>query len=158
MAISNSTPRYYNPRDVILVAGGTQFTDFMPGTMIAISKTEDLILPQTGVRGETALAVNLNNTGTMTISLKQTSPSHTFLMAWQTLVRGGGIPYFPIVFNDRASNISITTYAWVQTQPDFTLGSEVASLEWVLGLHDMQFEAIPGLNSVVDAIAPANTD
>ena len=124
--------------------------------MISITKDEDLILPTTGVLGETALAVNHNNRGMMTISLKQTSPSHNFLMAWMTTVRASGVPFFPLIFRDRASNITINTYAWIQTQPDFTLGSEVASLEWVLGLHDMQFEAIPGANTAADAIEAAN--
>lgn len=156
MAISASTPRYYNPKDVVLVVGGLTLTDFMEGTMITISKDEDLILPTTGVRGETALAVNHNNRGTMTVSLKQTSPSHNTMMAWMTTVRAGGIPFFPLVFRDRASNITINTYAWVQTQPDFALGSEVASLEWVIGLHDMQFEAIPGANTLADAIEAAD--
>ena len=31
MAISSSTPGYYNPKDVVLIAGGLQFTDFMEG-------------------------------------------------------------------------------------------------------------------------------
>jgi hypothetical protein len=151
MALSNTIPRQYDPKSVILLLGDVVPTDVAPDTMFTLNKEEDRIIPQVGVLGEVALARNRNELGMLTLSLKQTSPMNSTLMFWY-IAEEAGAQFFPVYFEDPASGIKLVTTGWVQTQPDFALGKEVAQLDWVIGLANVQWELIPGSTLLVDRI------
>jgi hypothetical protein len=151
MALSNSVPRQYDPKAVILLLSGVVPTDVAPDTMFTLNKEEDRIIPQVGVLGEVALARNRNELGMLTLSLKQTSPMNRTLLLWY-LAEEAGLQFFPVYFEDPSSGIKLATTGWVQTQPDFALGKEVAQLDWVIGLANVQWELVPGSTTIVDQI------
>jgi hypothetical protein len=139
MALVNSIPRQYDPKSVILQLGGAEPTDVAPDTMYVLSKEEDRIMPSVGVLGEVALARNRNNVGTLTISLKQTSPMNQTFLKWYLLENASGIHFFDVQIDDPASGLKLNTGGWIQNQPDFTLGKEVSQLDWVIGLANVEF-------------------
>jgi hypothetical protein len=151
MAITNSIPRQYDPKSVILTLGGVTPVDYAPDTMITISKDEDRVMPSVGVKGEVALARNRNELGTLTLALKQTSPTNESLLDWY-LVEEGGIFFFPVYFEDPSSGIRLVSSGWVQTQPDFAVGKEIAMLDWTIGIANVAWERIPGSTSIIDII------
>jgi hypothetical protein len=155
MALTNSIPRQYDPAKVVLLLGDVAPTDVAPDTMYVISKEEDTIMPTVGVLGEVALSRNRNNLGTLTISLKQTSPMNQIFMKWMTTSYVSGVHFFPVDLTDPASGIVMSTTGWIQTQPDFTLGKEVSQLDWVIGLANVEFEISTGANLVAEAINAA---
>ncbi len=69
----------YDPKLVNLVVDGTVITGFAEGTFISAEKTEDNFTEYVGAQGEVTLAENANETGGITITLKNTSPSVAFL-------------------------------------------------------------------------------
>ena len=153
MSLTNSLIRQYDPANVKLTLGGVSPTDVAPDTMYALSKEEDLIIPSVGVRGEVALAVNRNNMGTLTISLKQTSPMNETFMKWGTAIKvQDAIKFFNIYLEDPASGIIMQSVGWVQTQPDFSLGKEISQLDWVIGVANIEYEFKAGVNTVIDLI------
>lgn len=127
-------PRQYNPANVVLLLGGVQPVDIAPGTMYNISRNEDIIIPSVGVLGEVALATNQNKTGTLTVSLKNTSPTNSVLSSFAFIGEKTDIKFFPVVLEDKSSNMALVTMGWIQSQPDFTLGTEVGQMDWVIGL------------------------
>lgn len=151
MALSNSIPRQYDPKAVLLQLGNVVPTDVAPDTMFTFNKEEDRVIPQVGVLGEVALARNRNELGMLTLSLKQTSPMNATLMTWYIAEETGAF-FFPVYFEDPSSRIKLATTGWVQTQPDFALGKEVAQLDWVIGLANVQWELVPGTTVILDAI------
>lgn len=141
----NPFPNTYNPVDVKLIIAGIEPTDYAPGTKIAVSKSENNILPSVGVDGEVSLAVNQNRTGMLTFSLKNTSSFNAGMAAYQASV-GLGTPaiFFPVAMSDPSSGLSIETFAWYEVQPDLSFSQEIDQLDYVLGLVDSTFKVLPG--------------
>lgn len=136
MAQFNAIPSSYNPLNTSLLIAALEPTDYAEGTKIVVSKNEDIVLPTVGVNGEVALAVNQNRTGTLTFSLKNTS-SFNEIMTGLVQAQLAKNLFFPVTLSDPATKgFDINSLAWVQTQPDYTLGQEIGQLDWVLGLVD----------------------
>jgi len=154
MSIQNAIPTAFDPRNVELLLGAVEPYDFAPDTKIVINKTEDLIIPQAGVDGTIAFSVNTNSLGTCTLSLKNTSKFNQTLMIWAaelTKVSSDIIPFFLFSLKDPSSQLGIETYGWIQSQPDWTIGSEIGQLDWVIGLADARYKMFQG-QSAVEAI------
>lgn len=150
--LNGANTRFYNPADVRLIIDGVEPTDVADGTMYMVSRNEDVTLPTTGVLGDSAVAINQNRTGALTVSLKQTSPTHLAFITKLGAIRAGGTPLFNIYLEDPSSTTAITTVGTIITQPDWELGKEINQFDWVVWLADSEFELIPGQNEVIDSI------
>ena len=156
-SIQNPIPNAFDPRHVECLIGGVEPYDFAEDTKIVINKAEDLIIPKSGVDGSTAFSVNTNTLGTCTLSLMNTSKFNQTLMIWLaelTKLEADLVYFFPFYLKDPSNGLGIETYGWVQTQPDFTVGTEVGQLDWVIGLADARYKMFDG-QSGVEGIAAA---
>lgn len=140
MQISNTADNWYDPKDVILLLGGVEPVEYAEDTAIVLSKDQDVWLKKTGVDGSVALARNRDETGTITISLKNTSITNQTLFNYYTAAESGGTPWFPVLFRDPSSGIQIETQGWIQTQPDFTAAQEIMQLDWVIGVASVLYQ------------------
>lgn len=125
----------FDPAQVILLLGGYSPYGFSE-SKIVINKAEDFILPTVGSDGDLSLAINRNTMGTMTIGLQNTSPSNEVLSVWAFAAKTSRIVTFPIAMIDPSGMELLSTDAWIQTQPDYTIAKEVGEMQWVLGLFD----------------------
>lgn len=71
----------FDPKKVSLIVGGTFITGYMDGTMISTEKNEDNVVPHVGAQGDVTFTESADETGTITITLKQTSSSLPFLVS-----------------------------------------------------------------------------
>lgn len=139
MQIRNTAEGYYDPKNVTLLLGGIEPVDYAEDTAIVVSKNEDRILEKVGVDGSVAIARNRNETGTVTISLKNTSRTNRSLINFYNQEESG-IPWFPVSLTDPSSGISLETQGWVKVQPDFSIAQEIMQLDWVIGVADISFD------------------
>jgi len=65
----------FDPKKVSAVANGMFLTGFMDGTMITAEKNEDSITPHVGAQGDVTFAHSADESGTITVTLKQDSAS-----------------------------------------------------------------------------------
>lgn len=65
----------YDPKKVSLIVDGLYITGYMDGSMIAAAKNEDNVIPHIGAQGDVTFTESADNTGTITVNLKQTSSS-----------------------------------------------------------------------------------
>lgn len=156
-----AAPTYYNPDTTTLLLGAVAISGFAADTAIVVSRSNaQNIIPTAGVNGDVALAINKDRLGTMTISLQNTSTSNEYLNIWQAALdldtTSSITPFFPVVLLQEDLNITIATWGWVESQPDFTLGQEVGQLDWVIGLKDATLGSIE--TSVAEAITAATVD
>jgi len=126
----------YDPSEVKLILGGYSPFGFAPDTKIVVSKAEDLILPVQGTDGDTSIARNRNTLGTMTISLQNTSPSNGILASMDLVARTTGSSVFPVIMEDPTGMALISTFGWIQTQPDYSVAQTVGQMDWVIGIAD----------------------
>jgi len=126
----------YDPSEVKLILGGYSPFGFAPDTKIVISKAEDHILPVQGCDGDTSIGRNRHTLGTMTISLQSTSPSNAVLAGMDLAARTTGSSVFPVIMEDPTGMALISTFGWIQTQGDYTVGKEVSMVDWTIGLDN----------------------
>lgn len=149
MAVESSM-KAYDPANVVLNLGGLTPYGYAPDTMINISKTENLVMPQQGILGSTVISRTHNTLGTLTMSLQQVSDFNKVLGAWEQSRDLGVNPvfFFPVIFKDPSSGLGISTYGWVETQPDYTNATESGTLDWVIGLQDARLKPFSEIDSI----------
>ena len=69
----------YDFKKVSVIINGVFITGFMDGEPIQVEKNEDDVIPHVGAGGDVTYAESADQTGTITITLKQTSSSLPFL-------------------------------------------------------------------------------
>lgn len=156
---SNVVPKPYNPKSVITLIGQVEPTQYAPGSKLVISKSESMATPQAGVDGSVGLAINANNLGTLTISLKNISDFNKSLMAWTQAYDNEDVGdyFFPVYIYDPSSAMGVSCYGWVEEQPDFSLAQEIGQMDWVIGLSDARVRNLAN-ESGYETLEAADTD
>jgi len=116
----------YDPKKVTVIYDGMVITGFADDSMIEAEKNEDNITPHVGVLGEVSIAINADNTGTVTMSLANTSP---FIKILAEKARANTIAPLAIIdMNKNGVNVG-GTEAVIIKPPNITIGKEVESQE-----------------------------
>lgn len=129
------TPFAYDPKKVRLYLMTQRVFGFAEDTKIVVSRNEDNIYPHMGVDGELSAALSRNQSGVMTVSLQNTSAWNAYLSDWQKQASITGLVFFPVLL-EGSQGPGISTIGWIQKQPDLTYGTEVAQLDWEIGVLD----------------------
>lgn len=116
----------YDPKKVTVIYDGMVITGFADDSMIEAEKNEDNITPYVGVLGEVSIAINADNTGTVTMSLANTSP---FIKILAEKARANTVAPLSIIdMNENGVNVG-GTEAVIIKPPNVTIGKEVESQE-----------------------------
>lgn len=132
----------YDINDVHLIVNNNIITGFSDGTVISIEKEEDNFETHVGVKGEVDFTETHNNIHTVTITLKQTSPSVGML---KTLANRRGkaaeVPLRVIDLNDDGGSRRFFggTRARVKKMPNIEYQSELSEVEFEFVVADGEF-------------------
>lgn len=69
----------YDPRKVNISVDGTILTGFSADGVVTVTKNEDSVTPNVGCKGDVVYDENANESGTIAVTLMQTSPSLSLL-------------------------------------------------------------------------------
>lgn len=69
----------YDPKKITVVVDGVFLTGFSSSSIVSAEMDEDRQTPYIGVDGSVDTAINANSAGTITVTLKSTSPSVRYL-------------------------------------------------------------------------------
>ena len=69
----------YNPMKVSVIVDGRIITGFSDSSMVVITRNEDIVSTAVGTQGDVVYSENANRSGTITLSLQETSSSVDFL-------------------------------------------------------------------------------
>lgn len=123
----------YDPRDVMVVVNGTVLTGLAEGTFVTAEKASENYVKYVGAQGEVARSRNADPTGTITVTLAQTSPSNALL---NNLARSREIfSAFVIDRNSQQVQAGGST-CWIQKQAPISRGAEIETREWVIEVAD----------------------
>lgn len=123
----------YDPKDVKVVVNGTIITGFAEGTFVQCQKNTETYSMDVGAQGEVDFAKSADNTGQITLTIKQTSPSSSFLTK---LAKGRDS--FPAAVIDRNTNgvNAGGTECRIQKIADIEKAAEISTSEWVILVAD----------------------
>jgi len=125
----------YDPNEVTLKLGDLQISGFFDGTYITVAKADNEIYKNhVGAYGEMSRTKNNNNSGTITFTLKRTSPSNQKL---DLLKRNPAT--FACLLKDNSSSkyTAVSSDCWIMTDPDDEFAVEEAGVEWVIMCADL---------------------
>jgi hypothetical protein len=122
----------YDPKQNTVVFAGIPIEGFAED-IYAASRNEDAFNLRVGATGRAARAQNANNSGRVTITLLQTSPSNARLAAQHALdqATGNGTGVLSIKDLSGADRV-FAQEAWIVKHPDMENNNEVGQREWIL--------------------------
>lgn len=124
----------YDFKKVSVIIDGVFITGFMDGEPIQVEKNEDDVIPHVGAGGDVTYAESADQTGTITITLKQTSSSLPFLQQLRKSKR-----IFPIQIVDSNTNAYRVggSEARILKMPNRSWGNEVQGVEVQIHVADL---------------------
>ena len=126
----------YDVKNVNLIVAGQVITGFAEGSVIQAEKLEDNFTEHVGVKGEVTLAETNNNTGEITVVLKNTSPSVSFLNSLANRRGENAIVDVSVVdLNNNGTQIS-GSQARVRKPADAEYSNEETEREFVIFVGD----------------------
>ena len=124
----------YDFKKVSVIVNGVYITGFMDGEVIQVEKNEDDVVPHVGASGDVTYAESADKTGTITLTLKQTSASLSFLQRLRKSKR-----IFPIQIVDSNTNKYRVggREARILKMPNRSWGNEVQGVEVQIHVADL---------------------
>ena len=130
----------YDPTEVQVNIGPLTLTGFAEGTFVKIARsTSERYKKKVGARGEVSRTRVTDNTGTIEITLKHTSPNNARLY---TLDKNPATFPVTVIENGETKFVASATEAWIEKTPDPEFGEDEASVTWVFGCADLNFGQI----------------
>jgi len=123
----------YDPRDVNVIVDGKYLTGFAEGTFVSAEKDEENYTVYVGAKGEVSRARNANPLGTITVTLKNTSPSNAIMNALAKSKDLFGVQVIDANSNTKKAGGS---EAWLEKPSNISWGDEIETLEWVIKVAD----------------------
>jgi hypothetical protein len=120
------------------VIGGVPLSGF-GDNIIEIEYDEDAYTEKVGTDGRTARIRNLNENGTATITLQQTSPSNDVLSTLANKDRVDGTGVVPFLVMDLSGRTIVTAaQCYIKKQSKVAIGKELKETSWVIKLVSMK--------------------
>ena len=130
--------RTYDPKSVVITVGGVPMSGFADGTFLEITRDDVAFTKVVGADGTTTRVKSNNTGGSMTITLKQSSPSNDVLSAFAQADELTNTGVVPILVKDLSGNsIYFSATGWIQKYPDSVFANEINNRAWVLDLADV---------------------
>lgn len=128
------TLRTYDPSNVSMFFGVIEMQGFAQDAAITVEHDEDDWSLVVGVDGEGTRSKTSNGSGTITVSLMQSSVTNDLLSAARTLDRNtpGGAGGQPLLVKDNSGTTVFSAEScWIQKAPSAELNREASTREWV---------------------------
>lgn len=150
----------YSPAAVSVSWGGFGFEGFGEDSFVTASRSTPNTSAKIGAQGSVGLTVSADKTGTIEVTLMQTSQTNRYLSAVQnaqdvasTIFRA---PF--LVTDPSGGSLVVCKSAHIQEAPDVTLGADQNEKTWMFFCEDLHYtDAVDGFDqSDVEAAAIAS--
>lgn len=127
------------PQDHVVVWNGIPITGFAPGTFIEWARNTESYRLVVGSDGTGARAASADRSGTVTVTLKQTSPVNGALSAAAVLDERTGDGVGTLSVKDLSGlDVIAAASAWIRKPPDGEISNEITSRQWVFETDNLE--------------------
>ena len=131
----------YDSSRVVIDFDGNRITGTMEGTFVEADRSADAVMIHVGEDGQVTRSINRDRSGTVTITLQQTSPGNEVLASYAKDDERDGSGVGTLTVTDLLGNTVISSpYAWVQKLPTAGYAKEVSGRQWVLACSELEME------------------
>ena len=136
-----SQPVTYAPGQVIVSFLGNILTGFGDEIVKVTPSGDGGFARVVGADGEVARRQSADETGEVTVTLKQTSGANATLQAIHSRDLLGAIPQVgPLMISDGNGNILWSAEAWIRTLPEVTRGKDIGDVVWMFDCSGLKME------------------
>jgi len=129
--------RTYDPKQVIVTIAGVPMSGFSDGTFLEIDRNEPTWTMVVGADGLVTRGKTNNFSGTMTLTLKQSSPSNDILSALMAADEASNAGIFPVLVKDLSGNsVYFSATAWVNQYANSTFDKAITDRQWTFSLSE----------------------
>lgn len=122
----------YDPAKVIVNVAGANLEGYADGTFINAERSSDTFTKSTGSDGRTTRVKQNDKSGTITITLQQSSPSNNILSSIMVLDEASNEGIVPIAIKDILGTTAIASgYCWVKKPPAVGFAKDAGNREWL---------------------------
>lgn len=130
--------RTYDPKLVLVIVGGVPLSGFADGTFVAVERTSDTFSKVSGADGVLSRAKTNDRSGTLTLTLAQTSPANDVLTGFAVADELTNEGVVPVSITDLSGRTAIVSgFGWVKKPAKAEFGKEISNREWALDLADL---------------------
>lgn len=156
----------YSSREVRISWSGHTFLGLAPDSAIEIAPNADITDEEVGADGSVAISILPDETGAITVSLQQNSPTNAYLAAAvnQQRLSGSLVQSNMTVKDPSGSIIAVIKDAHIKTKPTFTRGSTAtgSTQDWVFFAKDLIIQPVDPDNAnaasiVADVLSTVDT-
>jgi hypothetical protein len=127
--------RTYDPKEVIITIGGVPMSGFSDGTFLEIDRNEPTWQLVVGADGFTTRGKTNNFSGTLTLTLKQSSPSNDVLSGFMAIDEATNSGVVPVLVKDLSGNsVYFSARAWINQYANSTFGKAISDRQWTLSM------------------------
>jgi hypothetical protein len=129
----------YDPKSVLVLVGVLPISGFADATFVEVARETDAFTKKVGADGYTTRTRSNNTSGSITITLMQSSPSNAALSALYLADQGTNSGVVPITIKDNSgTSLTFAPQSWVRKIPDQAFGLDLNAREWVFDCADLQ--------------------
>ncbi|TDI74601.1 MAG: DUF3277 family protein [Betaproteobacteria bacterium] len=130
----------YDPKKVTLNLGGHIAQGFAEGTFITVARNNDMWTLQSGASGETARSKSNDRSGTIEVTLMQTSITNDYLASKAALDESdlNGGKFAAGLMDANGTTLVGAVELWVKQQPSMELAKELSDRTWMLETGDLE--------------------
>ena len=129
--------RTYDPASVVCSIAGIVMSGYTEGTFIEVVRDEPTWSKIIGADGLVTRGKTNNFSGTLTLTLKQSSPSNDVLSGLLAIDEATNVGVFPVLIKDLSGN---STYfgarCWINQYPSSTFGKDISDRVWSLSMDE----------------------
>lgn len=130
--------RTYNPKKVQVIFQNQILTGFADGSFVDIERNADQFALVVGADGEGARAASADKSGTVKVTLLQTSAGNDILSAALTTDEFTNVNTGPLMVKDASGRtLALAAEAWVKKYAPVSFDKEVKAREWTLESADL---------------------
>lgn len=128
----------FDPASVVITVGGVPMSGYADGTFALLTRSVDAWSMVTGADGLTTRVKSNDRSGTLTLTLTQTSPSNDVLSRYAIADELSNSGIAEVLIKDLSgTTILFSATGWVQKFPDVEFSNILSNREWILGVSDI---------------------
>ena len=130
--------RTFDPKQVAVLVNGIPIRGFADGTMIAVARSNDLFEKSSGADGVVTRVKSNDLSGTIDMTLAQTSPSNDVLTGINKNDELSNTGIVPVSITDLSGrSVYVTAFAWIRKPADAEFSKTVSNREWGFDCADL---------------------
>jgi hypothetical protein len=138
----NKKTSSYNPAEVSLIFGTHTVQGYADGTFIEVEQSNESFSLVKGADGEAARVRSNDDSGTIKVTLMQSSDSNMILSMLHQADKKTGKGTLPVIFKDASGDsIGAGPVAWIQKPANIGFSKGIENREWTIVVAHLEMLA-----------------